>query len=220
MEQSKQTRADQQHRRATAERVSRPSAAAAFADNRVAAMAQRKLADAIDGSPQAAAQGVLSDGIHGSPAGIAQRRQIGSMFGEAAQRNGGAHPAGMFAAQLMGDFEKTHIFKGHRNKKLSGLHSVADLSGAELKPSGSKTDIGDGAYEQPVVDAKYEAGEPDYKTKASPGTSTFWPDAMSAAEIEEAGDNAQGQDLKVNKPGNPWHGKKIACKGKGAFPVT
>ncbi len=53
----------------SAERVPRPASAPAFVDNRPETIAQRKLADTIDNSPTM----------------VAQRMQLGSWFGEAAQ---------------------------------------------------------------------------------------------------------------------------------------
>lgn len=117
--------------------------------------------------------------------------------------------------QLMSASAQKHVFKGDRNQRLSGFHSIADTAGAELKGTGDKASVGThGAYEQNVVDAKFD-GPPDKKTKKG-GTSTFFPDAMTKEDIISAVDNAVGGVVKAE--GKKWDGMKIHI-GTGAHPV-
>lgn len=122
---------------------------------------------------------------------------------------------GKCIAQLMSDEMEKHTFKGDRNRRLSGFHSKADTSGAELTGTGSTTAVGTkGAYEQNVVDAKHSPGDDGYKTKKG-GKSSFFPDAMSKQDVVAAVDNASGDT--VVAPGKSWNEMKIH-KGSGAFP--
>lgn len=118
--------------------------------------------------------------------------------------------------QLMSADSQQHVFKGDRNKRLSGFHSKADTAGAELKGTGGTTPVGaKGAYEQNVVDAKFDA-PPDMKTKKG-GSSSFFPDAMTKADVISAVDNAVGGVVKAD--GKSWDGMKIHV-GTGAHPIA
>ncbi len=118
--------------------------------------------------------------------------------------------------QLMSASAQKHVFKGDRNQRLSGFHSKADTDGAELKGEGGTTPVGSkGAYEQNVVDAKFD-GPPDKKTKKG-GTSSFFPDAMTKDDVINAVDNAVGDVVKAE--GKSWDGMKIH-KGTGAHPIA
>lgn len=117
--------------------------------------------------------------------------------------------------QLMSASAQKHVFKGDRNQRLSGFHSKADTDGAELKGDGGTTPVGaKGAYEQNVVDAKFD-GPPDKKTKKG-GTSSFFPDAMTKDDVISAVDNAVGGVVKAE--GKSWDGMKIHV-GTGAHPI-
>jgi hypothetical protein len=86
-----------------------PGALPTFADARPEALAQRKLAQAIDRSPRMAAQRALGNHPQGSPRMVAQRQQIGSLFGPAAQLEADEEAeepvqGGLLQGQAMGTF--------------------------------------------------------------------------------------------------------------------
>jgi hypothetical protein len=88
MEHADKTRTGQAQRRAASARATVRSAAATVVDNRADAIAQRKLAEAIERSPRVEAQRESLNAIHDSPSRLAQRKVIGSMFGRTAQLAG------------------------------------------------------------------------------------------------------------------------------------
>jgi len=88
VEYAAKSQTDDQDRRTAAERVSQPTVAEAFADNRPEAAAQRKLREEIERGPRVAAQRGLSAGTLSSPLMVGQRQQLRSMFGNAAQLEG------------------------------------------------------------------------------------------------------------------------------------
>lgn len=105
---------DQEHRRPAAERTSRPSSGIIVVDHRPEAIAQRKLADAI----------------HHSPYKVAQRKQLRSMFGEAAQLKGGLEEEEL---QMKTEAPSASSVQGTNNTGLpdnlkSGIESLSGIA--------------------------------------------------------------------------------------------
>ncbi|NKB81205.1 MAG: hypothetical protein GKS05_04810 [Nitrospirales bacterium] len=120
----------------------KPSAplAVGFVDNRSEAIAQRKLAEAMNENPQATAQRALSTAIHNSPSMVAQRKQLSCMFGKAAQLKGAAEEE-----LLQGKFGLIQRQGGREEEDpLQGKFETVRQQGSE-KPVIQKFDAGIGA---------------------------------------------------------------------------
>ena len=76
-----------QHREPAAKRAPGPLAAPALVDNSAQGIALRALTQMMNHSPRVKAQHALNARISGSPHMVAQRKQLESLFGDAAQRS-------------------------------------------------------------------------------------------------------------------------------------
>lgn len=96
-----------------------------LADNRLEAVAQRKLTKMMNNSPRVFQQGARSDAIHYSPRMVAQRHQVNALFGGAVKPQGDSvSPAEASPAQR----EKKANHTGLPDQLKSGIESLSDMS--------------------------------------------------------------------------------------------
>lgn len=96
-----------------------------LADNRLEAVAQRKLAEMMNNSPRLLQQRELSDAIHNSPRMVAQRHEMNALFGGAVRPQGdGAMSSETSPAQR----EEKPNNTGLPNQLKSGIEALSGMS--------------------------------------------------------------------------------------------
>jgi hypothetical protein len=119
-----------------------------LADNRLEAVAQRKLAEMMNNSPRVLQQRALSDAIHKTPRMVAQRHDINTFPRGAVKAQGdGAIPVEASSAQREGKANNT----GLPDQLKSGIESLSGMSMDHVKVhynSGKPTQLQAHAYAQ------------------------------------------------------------------------